>query len=98
MGSLETSRTYHAISSRSFSLKNGVHFTTVFALNGSSKIDPLAEEARRFAIFGYEKNFEIYVMNRLDIKTDSTENILRVEFTSDSDRYLPLIYGVFAKK
>ena len=89
---------YESGRSRSFSLKNGIHFTTVFALNGSSRIDPLAEEAKRFALFGYEKNFEIYVMNRLDIKPDSAENILRVEFTSDSDRYLPLIYGVFAKK
>lgn len=33
-------------------LENGVHLTTAFALNGSSRIDPVAEQARRFAIFG----------------------------------------------
>jgi len=78
-------------------LENGVHLTTAFALNGSSRIDPVAEEARRFALFGRNRNFEIYVMNRLDIAADASKEIRRVEFTADSDRYLPLIYGVFAK-
>lgn len=36
-------------------------------------------------------------MNRLDIAADASKEIRRVEFTADSDRYLPLIYGVFAK-
>ena len=76
-------------------LQNGVHLTTAFTLNGSSRIDPLAELAERFAQFGYDKNFERYVINRLDIATQSEAAISRIEFKTTGDRYLPLIYGVF---
>ena len=80
---------------QSITLKNGIHITTAFALNGSSRIDPVAEKAKRFIKFGYDKNYEVYVMNRLRIKTESGE-IERVEFTLKNEDYLPLIYGIFA--
>lgn len=79
-------------------LKNGVHLTTVFGLNGSSRIDPIAEQSRRFALFGYDKNFERYVVNRLDIDTELDEEIQRVEFTLENEQYLPLVYGVLSKE
>lgn len=79
------------------SLKNGIHITTVFALHGSSRIHPVAEEASRFALFGYDKNFEIYVMNRLDIPLEAQKSLQQVRFTTENDRYSTLLYGVFAK-
>lgn len=77
-------------------LKNGIHITTVFSLHQSSRIDPVAEQARRFALFGYDKNFEIYVMNRLDIPLKQEKKLKHVVFTSENDRYAVLLYGVFA--
>jgi len=79
------------------SLKNGEHITTAFALKGSSMIDPIAARSGRFAMFGYDKNFEIYVVNRLDIPTAPTDAIESVSFTAENDKYSTLIYGVFAK-
>jgi len=83
--------------SQTLSLKNGVHVTTLYGLNGSSEINPTAEQAQRFARFGYDKNFEVYILNRLDVKTDLTVPIERVEFISETAEATPLIYGVFAK-
>jgi hypothetical protein len=79
------------------SLKNGEHITTAFALRGSSMIDPIAAKSRRFVTFGYDKNFEIYVANRLDITVDSSDAVESVSLSATSDRYSTLIYGVFAK-
>ena len=81
----------------SLSLKNGEHITTAFALKGSSRIDPVAAKSRRFVTFGYDKNFEIYVANRLDIPADPSDEVEGVSFCANNDRYLMLIYGVFAK-
>ncbi|MBQ9131449.1 MAG: hypothetical protein IJX62_03115 [Clostridia bacterium] len=78
-------------------LKNGIHVTTVYGLNGSSEINPIAKQARRFARFGYEKNFEVYILNRLDVTTDPTTRIEHVEFLLENAEVAPLIYGVFAK-
>ena len=82
---------------QSIGLQNGVHLTTVYALNGSSRINPVAEKAERFASFGYDRNFEVYVMNRLDIETELDEIVQRVEFAAEDERYAPMVYGVFAK-
>ena len=76
-------------------LKNGVHITTVYATSGSSRINPIAEEAKRFALFGYDKNFEYYLINRLDVKVDG-EEIDRVVFSSDRNDCQILLYGVIA--
>jgi hypothetical protein len=66
-------------------------------LEGSSRINPVAAKARRFASFGYDKNFEIYVANRLDIAVDSSDPVACVSFCADNDKYEMLIYGVFVK-
>ena len=88
---------YKSGKTETISLKNGVHITTAFALKGSSRIDPIATKSGRFAVFGYDKNFEVYVANRLDITVDSSDAIESVSFSADSDKYSTLIYGVFAK-
>ena len=79
------------------SLQNGVHFTTAYKTNGSSMIDPIADSAERIAVFSQNKNFEIYVLNQLSIRTNSSDPIDRIEFSTCSEHYLPLFYGVFSK-
>ena len=88
---------YKSGKTETISLKNGVHITTAFALKGSSMINPIAAKSGRFVTFGYDRNFEIYVTNRLDITVDSSDAIESVSFSADSDKYSTLIYGVFAK-
>ena len=87
--------TYKDGKKETHSLQNGIHFTTVYSLHASSRIDPVAQSAKRFATFGYDKNFEIYVLNRADIGLSDHAEITRVEFTTDTDRYLPMIYGAY---
>jgi len=87
---------YEDGSSREILLKNGIHITTAFALHQSSRINPVAESAPRFMRFGYDKNFEIYVMNRLDIPLEQGKNLRQASFTAVNDRYATLLYGVFA--
>lgn len=82
--------------SEELTLKNGVHLSTAFTLNGSSRIDPRAELSSRFACFGYDRNFECYTLNRLNISTDGKKKILSITLSALSN--IPvLIYGAFAK-
>ena len=75
-------------------LCNGREITTVFMTNGSSRIQPFAENAERFATFGYDKNFECYVMNRLEIPVDFAEEIAKITMRSLNNEYAVLVYGV----
>lgn len=84
-------------STQTLELKNGVHITTVFALKCSSRIDPIAEESKRFAMFHYDKNFEYYVINRMDIPINPDKKLQRVTFSTDRNDYAVLLYGVFVK-
>ena len=77
-------------------LCNGTEITTAFALNGSSRINPIAEKAARAAIFGYDKNFEQYVLNRLEIDIDNTKTVKQVEISSRQGKSI-LVYGVHLK-
>ena len=77
-------------------LKNGVDVTTAFMSIGSSRINPVAENATRFAIFSYEKNFENYCINRLDIKLEKQTEIESVELSALADGYSLLVYGMLA--
>jgi len=78
-----------------YPLRNGYEISTVFTTIGSSRINPIAVEAPRFAEFGYEKNFENYVINKFDIKFDGTESIKSINFASLTQNNGFLIYGVF---
>ena len=80
---------------QSILLKNGIHITTAYGINGSSRIDPRAEKSHRCITFGYDKNFEIYVMNSLDIDVEEREPLLYIEFHGKSCEYIPMLYGVF---
>jgi hypothetical protein len=86
---------YRGGESEDFTLKNGVHFTNAFTIFASSRINPVAEETVPFATFSYDKNFEQYIVNRLDIKLSKNKVIERVTFKSLNKGYDLLIYGVF---
>ena len=78
-------------------LRNGREVTTAYATLASSRIDPVADLAPRFAEFSYDQNFEKYVINRLDIDLDSPTCVDRVEIESRDNGYQLLMYGVFGK-
>lgn len=78
-------------------LRNGRETTTVFSTIASSRIEPIADLAMRFAEFSYDKNFEKYVINKLTIPLCEEDLIDRVEISSLSHGYALLIYGVLAK-
>ncbi len=77
-------------------IRNGIELTTVYTTSGSSRIDPIAEKAKRFARFGYDKNFENYIINRLNIPLENKSTLKRVTLTSSSLAYDILVYGIFA--
>ena len=78
-------------------LRNGRELTTAYATIASSRIDPVADLAPRFAEFSYDQNFEKYVINRLDIQTDAPVRVDRVEIESRAGGYQLLLYGVFGE-
>ncbi len=80
---------------KTLSLCNGVHITTAFMLNGSSRIEPTAELSSRYMTFGYDKNFEIYAINYLDIEVKEEKTLMYIEASGSSDKYMPMLYGVF---
>lgn len=82
---------------QSFPVRNGRELSTVFSTIGSSRIDPRASNAPRFAEISYDLNFEQYVINRLTIQLDSMKTIKRVEISSLDNGYQMLIYGILAK-
>jgi hypothetical protein len=83
---------------QSCTVRNGRELTTVFSTIGSSRIDPRADNAPRFAELSYDLNFEQYVINRLTLKLDSVKAVKRVEISSLDKGYQILSYGVFAKR
>lgn len=77
-----------------FVLKNGVDVTTVFETNLSSKINPVAEKSKRLLSFGYNKNFERYVLNYQRFKTNTNKKIENITLVSKNNGYDLLIYGI----
>lgn len=77
-------------------IRNGIELTTVYTSLGSSKIDPVAENTEAFAYFGYEKNFENYILNKLVLNLAHKGKIDKVTFVSADNGYDMLIYGIFS--
>jgi len=79
---------------QSYIFRNGIDVTTVFELYKSSKINPVAENARRFATFGYDKNFERYVMNQIELPLNTHNQISKLNICSKNNGYTLLIYSI----
>lgn len=86
--------TYHDGYQETVVFRNGQEITTVFALNGSSRIDPVAENAKRIALFGYDKNFEYYLLNQVKIPVDGTKRIKTISICPENSGYAVLLYGI----
>ena len=78
-------------------LKNGVDLCIAYASVGSSRINPVCEKATPVARFSYDKNFEEYVINKLEIQTDR-KDVVRVTVKSINPNYRALIYGIYGGK
>ena len=74
--------------------KNGIDITIAHASVGSSRINPTAQNSRRIISFSYDKNFEEYIINHIEIKA-RVKTISKIEIKSLNQRYNVLIYGVF---
>jgi hypothetical protein len=90
-----TVRIFTADGIRERILRNGREITTAYATLASSRIDPVADLAPRYAEFSYDQNFEKYVINRLDIDLGAPVRVERVEIESRGNGYQLLMYGLF---
>ena len=90
-----TVRIFTADGIRERILRNGREITTAYATLASSRIDPVADLAPRYAEFSYDQNFEKYVINRLDIDLGAPVRVERVEIESRENGYQLLMYGLF---
>lgn len=75
-------------------LRNGIDITTVFETNESSKINPIAENSERILTFGYNKNFERYIINSFEIDVCKSSTLKNISITSKNNGYALLIYGI----
>lgn len=75
--------------------KNGIDITIAYSSVGSSRINPISENSKRILSFSYDKNFEEYIMNCLEIKTKN-KIISQIKIKSLNPSYTVIIYGVFA--
>ena len=80
---------------QSCTMKNGVDFTLAYTSLGSSRIEPYCENATRIATFSYDKNFESYIINQLDIEILS-KPIDKIILKSVNNQYKILVYGIYA--
>ena len=77
-----------------FDLRNGIELTTVFTTLGSSRIQPVGEKTVPFAYFGYEKNFENYIINTLSLPIK--DKVVKTVTLSSLDKgYDIIIYGIY---
>ena len=82
---------------QTYTFKNGVDVTTVFTTNLSSRINPVAENSEKFAEFGYDKNFEKYIINSMKLKLENQSSIKEIVVKSLNNGYGLLIYGIYTK-
>jgi hypothetical protein len=94
-GAIELTVEYNGGEKEKHILKNGEDITVAYTSVGSSRINPQAKNATRIAELSYDKNFEEYIINRLDILVQKKE-ISRVKLKSLTPDYKVLVYGIFA--
>ena len=78
-------------------LLNGVHITTVFGLKGPSRINPVAEMTTDYAKFGYDVNFEQFVIKHLELPLNADKELKNVTLRSMNNSYKLLTYGMFVE-
>lgn len=76
---------------------NGVDITTATRLHGSSRINPVAENAKRIIEFSYNKNFEQYLVNLYILPVDNRRKVKSFKIKVNDDSYNLLLYGISAE-
>ena len=94
---LEIVISYSDNSEQRYVCQNGLDVCIAFTSVGSSRINPVCERAVPVARFSYDKNFEEYLINRLDINAQD-KDIVSVAIKSVNPNYRVLIYGVYGGK
>ena len=79
-------------------MRNGQEITTATRLYGSSRIDPLACRSPRAMEFGYDRNWELYVVNLHKIPVDREKTVKCITFRAADPTYDILLYGVTGKE
>lgn len=91
---LEISIQYEDGEYQNYIAKNGIDITIAYTSVGSSRINPISENAKRILSFSYDKNFEEYIINLLEIRTEE-KTISQLKIKSLNPSYNVLIYGIF---
>lgn len=76
--------------------KNGVDICIAYTSVGSSRINPICENSVPFARFSYDKNFEEYVINKLDIEL-TDDCLFEVRIKSLKPDCSVMVYGIFVE-
>ncbi len=84
-------------SEKQFPLRNGIELTTAATTLGSSRIEPIAESAVPHAHFGYDRNFENYLLNSLTLTLPGRRNIQSVTVSCEKEGYYLLVYGILVE-
>ncbi len=79
-------------------LLNGADVTTATLLHGSSRINPVAENAKRVVEFSYDGNFEQYLVNLYEIKTNKEKCVKSIKIKALDNSYNLLLYGISAEE
>lgn len=77
-----------------FLLRNGVEVTTVYTTFGPSRIEVIGERAMPWVRFSYDKNFEDYLINRVDLELSSW-GVKEIRVTPAGAGYCLLFWGMF---
>lgn len=76
-------------------LRNGYEMVSASMIHRTSRIDPAAAHTRRALVLHLEEDWEVYQVGCLEVETAGA-TIDAIEFTSLSDDFCPLLYGISA--
>lgn len=88
---------YEDGSVQTVALRNGQELTTVLAIAGPSRINPVAANAETALRFHYDKNWEHYSVNLFRIGTDADKPLRELRVRVTNPEYTLLLYGVTAR-
>ena len=79
-------------------LRNGMEITTVFGSMGPSRVEPLASGVERVMRYGYDLNWEHYIVNLFTMDADPSRVLASIGVRVFRPEYRLLLYGVTVKK
>jgi hypothetical protein len=87
---------YHDGSNTIVNLRNGYEMTSASLIARTSRVNPTAVNTRRVLIVHLDEDWEAYQVCCLEVDTDSSNVIDRIDVDSTSDDFYPLLYGISA--